>query len=56
MMFIKNEPFNLEYSDVLLDCGLKIRFIRKKGYVKKAVYLSVSFGGMYQDFTYMGKE
>ena len=56
MMFIKNEPFNLEYSDILLDCGLKIRFIRKKGYVKKAVYLSVSFGGMYQDFTYMGKE
>ena len=51
MMFIKNEPFNLEYSDILLDCGLKIRFIRKKENVKKERNLRVSYARKNQDST-----
>ena len=35
MKFIKNTLFNLEYYDETLPSGLKIRFIKKKGFIKK---------------------
>ncbi len=55
MKFIKNTLFNLEYYDETLPSGLKIRFIKKKGFIKKSVYLSVGFGSNYRKFKYMGK-
>ncbi|MCR5706526.1 MAG: insulinase family protein [Acholeplasmatales bacterium] len=56
MRFIENKAFNLEYYDKVLDCGLNIRFVRKKGFINKAVFLTVGFGSNYKDFTYNSLE
>ena len=52
MNFIYNKAFNMSYYDETLDNGLKIRFIRKKGFLNKSVFLTINFGSNYKDFTY----
>ena len=48
--------FNLKYKDIELDNGLKIKFIKKDGFVKKGCFLTVKFGSNHHRVLYKGKK
>ncbi|MGM9971574.1 MAG: M16 family metallopeptidase [Anaeroplasmataceae bacterium] len=53
---IENKEFNLEYEDIILENGLNIRFIKKKGFKSKVCYVGVKFGSIDGNFIYDNEE
>lgn len=53
---IRNKEFNLSYKDYVLDNGIKLRFVLKKGFKTKSVAIGVKYGSIDTHFIYDGKE